>query len=528
MWFFVFFFLSFFIPKTIFADGVCNLNPLSWCREKADIRNFQTHLPVFNIDTKKDGEPQAIVKDHKIWAKLNWMEPSSNSEWNIRRLDQSQEGSQSSLIQVRVRGQSSSKFKQKSYAISFFEDKKEKGEYQEKKLGFLGMSESDDWVAHGPFVDKTLMRNSLTFGIARRLKGSDGSRWYAPRTRFAEVLVDHEYRGVYTMIEKISPSSDRIDIKTFKMKAALENLDRVEFILKVDPVGPDDSHYFTTRRHQITISVDYPGKGKMDTFLHDSPGMYGMFMEKIRAFMNHFEDVLEDPSSGHLEEFVDLRSFANYIWIQNVTKNIDGFRRSVYFYVKFDKETRKWRIFAGPIWDFNLAYGNLWFYHQENVENWQHGHGFYIDGNQEIPWFNKMLQYKKFRNLAVRIFEDERQPGGAFHYDTFVNEIDSRVAAIGEEAILRNFTKWNVLGAPILRFFYFNPPSFPLHYSGEIQKLKTWIHGRLRWLGENYTEIRRPDPARHTGLLEEARALAHKRKNEAEEVIRRKMRKHAF
>ena len=80
-------------------------------------------------------------------------------------------------------------------------------EVKEEDERLLGMPTEDDWEMHGPYVDKTLMRNVLAHHLSGQM-----SRRYAPKTRWGEVLLsDHgsdfpgvyQYRGVYVFTEKI-------------------------------------------------------------------------------------------------------------------------------------------------------------------------------------------------------------------------------------------------------------------------------------------------------------------------------------
>ena len=80
-------------------------------------------------------------------------------------------------------------------------------------VSLLGMPKDNDWVLYGPFDDHTLMRNVLTYQLAR-----DMGAW-APRTRYCEVQFYNQagtpdYRGLYVMVEKIKKDNKRVDIST--------------------------------------------------------------------------------------------------------------------------------------------------------------------------------------------------------------------------------------------------------------------------------------------------------------------------
>ena len=76
-------------------------------------------------------------------------------------------------------------FPKKSYA---FETQDSLGE--NNNVSLLGMPEENDWILHGPYTDKTLMRNAIIFQL-----GQDAGR-YTPRTRYCELFINDDYRGV--------------------------------------------------------------------------------------------------------------------------------------------------------------------------------------------------------------------------------------------------------------------------------------------------------------------------------------------
>jgi len=73
------------------------------------------------------------------------------------------------------------------------------------------MPVENDWVLYAPYSDKSLMRNTLTFDLAR-----DIGR-YAPRCQYCELVVNGDYRGVYVLMEKIKRDNDRIDFIRIKV-----------------------------------------------------------------------------------------------------------------------------------------------------------------------------------------------------------------------------------------------------------------------------------------------------------------------
>jgi len=56
-------------------------------------------------------------------------------------------------------------------------------------------------VLHGPFLDKTLMRNYMWYNLSGQIM-----EW-APDVRFCEVFLNGGYQGVYVMEEQIESAT---------------------------------------------------------------------------------------------------------------------------------------------------------------------------------------------------------------------------------------------------------------------------------------------------------------------------------
>ncbi len=66
------------------------------------------------------------------------------------------------------------------------------------------MGADDNWVLHGPFLDKTLLRNYICYQLAGEIMP------YTPDTRFCEVFLNGSYQGVYLCMESVKFGQDRV------------------------------------------------------------------------------------------------------------------------------------------------------------------------------------------------------------------------------------------------------------------------------------------------------------------------------
>ena len=82
-------------------------------------------------------------------------------------------------IGIKVRGQSSALFPKPGYGV---EVRDEKGEGMDVSL--FGLPPGDDWVFHGPYVDKSMMRNALAHWLFRQ------AGHYSPRPGIIAPVAD--------------------------------------------------------------------------------------------------------------------------------------------------------------------------------------------------------------------------------------------------------------------------------------------------------------------------------------------------
>ncbi|MBL8969389.1 MAG: CotH kinase family protein, partial [Myxococcales bacterium] len=73
-------------------------------------------------------------------------------------------------------------------------------------LEVLGMPAGSDFALYACYTDKTCMRNALVFALGQEL-----GRW-SPRTRFVELFIDGDYRGLYMLWERVRRAETRCDV----------------------------------------------------------------------------------------------------------------------------------------------------------------------------------------------------------------------------------------------------------------------------------------------------------------------------
>jgi len=423
----------------------------------------ESHLPILIIDT----EDQTIVDEPKITANFKVINKGNDAINFIDDTDFEYDG----IIGIELRGQTSQQlFPKKGYG---FETRNEDGSNNNVKL--LGLPKENDWVLHGPFSDKSLIRNALTFTMANQFMS------YAPRVRFCELVINDEYRGVYLLVEKIKIDKNRVNIAKLDETDIAGEKRTGGYMLKFDKKGPGD-------RFWVSKYKPIPNSYQNTEFIQLFPKANDIKPEQqnyIRDFISEFEDALMgddylDPTRGY-KKFIDEDSFIDLILINEVTKNLDAYRISTYMYK--DRDSIDSRLKMGPAWDYNLAFGNANFCRGERSDNWA------LDFNSICPednwvnhvWWKRLLSDTTFTNKLEQRWFSLRET--TFSLINWNNTIDSLVTHIGDAGD-RNFQRWPVIGSWVW------PNNFVGQtYLSEVNYLKNWVNDRLLWIDENIKNL---------------------------------------
>ena len=270
-------------------------------------------------------------------------------------------GDYDGLIGIKLRGNSSLGFNQKKYTVELID---EQGKELDAEL--LGMPAHSDWVLLAPYNDVSAVRDPLAFQLWR-----DMGHW-APRTRMVELTLNGDYRGIYILSEAIKRGKDRVDIAKMK-KGDTAGLDVTGgYLLRIDTYNDDDAT-FTSKvpgigegnmTSQVIWSCIYPKKKKLQ------PEQFAY----IQNYVDTVEQVIQsegfaDPKTGYAR-YIDVPSFVDYFIHTELSLNADGYKRSAYFYKeKQSADGSGGKLVAGPVWDYNLAYGNANYANANNLND---------------------------------------------------------------------------------------------------------------------------------------------------------------
>lgn len=420
---------------------------------KAPVGDFSSNLPIFKITTQEyiPDEPKVPGQLAILWNENGAPNLSTSSNYQLQ-----------TNIAIERRGQTSlSLFPKNGYGFELRDS-----EDNDIDLSLVGLPEEEDWILNGPYSDKTLIRNVLAMELANRT----GS--YNSRTRFIELILNDEYQGVYVLMEKIKRDKNRIDIA----KLTEEDIEGDEltggYVFKIDKDTPDwySDYNIQDRAESLAFQYVSPSRGSIlpeqETYL--------------QTYIDSFERALNSPNYWYggkrYNDYVDLVSFADHFIIKELAKDVDAYRISSYYYK--DKDSNGGKLYAGPVWDFNIAFGNI-NYCEGNTRN---GWMYEVNCDAGIPfWWSRMMADPQFRNVLQCRW---RELSSSFlNKDKIYELIDNYKATLGS-AIERNFTRW-----PIIGNYVWPNNSVPNSYEGEINELKQFIESRLYWMNLNIDDM---------------------------------------
>ena len=421
-----------------------------------------SNLPLVIINTKpgetiKD-EPK-IVADMKIIYNGNGNANHVSDSGNIY----------TGKVGIEIRGRYSASLPQKPYG---FETRDSLGNNLDVSL--LGMPEENDWVLQANYNDKAFLRNFLAFDLWQKMGH------YATRTKYCEVVVNNDYQGIYLLGEKIKRDSNRVDIAKLDPDENSGNDMTGGYIFKTDYYSPADSWL------SDFSPINKPGADVYFVYYDPKPEELTIQQKNyLKDFVTSFETILyssefNDYFTGY-RSYIDINSFVDYFLIGEISRNVDAYKKSRFFYK--DKDSNGGLILSGPVWDFDWAWKNL----QENCINFNQtdGSGWAYKINEceawPVPpsWEIKLMQDNDFVN---RVHDKYFLLRRTILSDNRLNQTIDSVANLLSEAQERHYQKWNILGINVG-----TPESDlqPATFEGEIEKFKGWIHTRLSWLDAN-------------------------------------------
>ena len=366
-------------------------------------------LPRLVIETENFG--QINNKETKVPARLQFYGENKPS---------------SEILDLTIKGRGNSSFVMTKYGYKIKLAEKE---------SMLGMPKDKEWDLISNFRDRSILRNYITYQLAGIL-GDE----YFPKGKFIELYLNRQYLGIYLLVEHVKVSKSRVDIPKSDSS----------FLFEKTSATTTDGALFTSGLGYI-FKFRQPKEPSEES------------RDLLESHIDDFEHFLQSKNIYKLDsigKWIDIDDFVRYYWIQEFTKNVDGHRRSIFITWETDSVLK-----MGPVWDFDLGYGNSADV-KSGPEGWlirKYGWDRYLFKNKDYE--ARVREYwKKNRSVFVATLDS----------------IDSMSEKLAKSSP-NEFKKWPVLE---------NDSRWPFHekfdsYQDAVDALKSWIEARIQWLDEN-------------------------------------------
>lgn len=355
-------------------------------------------------------------------------------------------------IGIEMRGSSSqTMLNKKPYAL----ETRENDDISNKNVSLLGMPAENDWVLNSLAFDQTGMRDVLAYELSNRLGQ------YASRSVYCEVVINGDYKGLYAFMEKIKPDDDRVNIE--KMNETCNQYPEVTggYITKADKTTGGDPIAWTMQGY----GGGWWGWGNNTDFIHHYPKPADIINAQSNYIHSVFNDLAGvanrhdiDIATG-IPSVIDIPSFIDFMMIAEFTSNVDVYSLSTFFH-----KDRNGKLRAGPVWDYNLAFGYDAFGNRSGYDVWQ----FNNQDNNGPKFWKDLFDTNAFRCYFAKRWFELTEPRQPLNYDFACSRIDE-IGALIAEAIPRDNQRWNQMG----------------QHAQYVNNMKNWLQQRINWLNQH-------------------------------------------
>ncbi len=339
-------------------------------------------------------------------------------------------------IGIERRGRSSLGFPKAQYSIELRSETD-----AEQAVGLFGMGRDADWILNGMYIDRALFRNKLFFEL---FQGLGGPERYAPQTRYCELTLDGDYRGIYLLTEKIKRDDDRIAL-------ADDGGTGASFIIKQDETG----------FHEVGVA-----NGSWQLVYPNDLTATQPQIDGVSAWLDTWQAAVEGTSDTDVFTLMDLDSAVDYVLLQELARGNDAYYLSMYV----------WKDAGGKLhftpWDLDLSLGQP----------------LYGDSTLTTGWINyrpllvqALANDARFQARLVERWSELRQ--GAFSAEAIEEHIQRYLATIGDR-VDENFARWPIEDIQFLDNQL--PPRSS--FAEELEVVRGWIDGRLAWVDAHIAE----------------------------------------
>lgn len=250
----------------------------------------------------------------------------------------------------------------------------------DQEADILGMGAAKKWVLLANTFDPSHIRNKTVLDAAAQVGLA-----YSPESTWVDLYLNGEYAGLYLLCEKNEIHPNRVDIEpSAGVLISIEKEDRLwEY---------GGSQFLTD--------------GGIPIRVRQNPEEMIRVQEKLASLENAIAapDGLDPVTGRHWSDMIDLDSWAKKYLIEEVFGNLDAGSISQFFYWEGDG-----KIFAGPVWDYDICMGNQNNWQIDTPQMLYSGRPHLWDP-EDTPLYYSLYQKPEFRKRVEELYTQQFRP----------------------------------------------------------------------------------------------------------------------
>ena len=340
-------------------------------------------------------------------------------------------------IGIERRGSSSQMLAKKPYGLETLQN----DDITNNNVSILGMPKENDWVLNSLAFDQTGMRDVISYELSEKLGQ------YAPRRVYCEVVINDDYKGLYVFMEKIKADDNRVNID--KDGGLIVQTDRSNGDYYEWEMESNNGNWWP---EPVTFIHEYPKPDNITAAQHNY--IKNVFFDLAEKAENHNVSI-----DNGIPSIIDVSTFVDFMIIAEFSSNVDVYHLSTFFHKDNGGKLR-----AGPVWDYNLAYGHDEFGNRSLYYIWQ----FDNNDNTGPKFWKGLFDTDEFRCYLAKRWFEVTADGMPLNYNVICDRMDE-IDELISEAVGRDNQRWHKMQ----------------QHTSEVQSMKTWIQQRINWLNQN-------------------------------------------
>ena len=344
-------------------------------------------------------------------------------------------------IEIKIRGNTSQYPPKKPYKIHTIHANNENN-----NVSLLGLPPENDWILNNIPYEPSYIRDFISYGLSEKIGN------YAPRCRYCEVVIDGNYKGLYVFTEKLKADKSRIDIQNQKSTDSQDY--GCAYIFKADreEMSWQDEAYHNSPNYPIIYTIRQPDAEHITQEQTDYIRNYYFNFTELAYTQNQAIDV-------GFPALIDIPSFIDFMIIGEFSSNVDIYQLSTFFHKDIQGKLR-----AGPVWDFNLTFGNDIQNYRSIYNVWQ----FSNYNNEGSKFWTDLFNNSTYRCHFSKRWHELTAEGQPLNYENVCSFIDETQSSIAE-AVPRDCARWQTIN----------------HQASNIDSMKNWIQKRIEWMNNH-------------------------------------------